>query len=63
MSKHCKGCATYYGPHGRGDCNFIKFNQEGACPCSLCIVKTMCVDQCDKYRVWVNAKVDTLNNG
>jgi len=41
---HCDGCVG---------CVFVDFvNNDGACPCTLCIIKAMCDDPCEKYHSW-----------
>jgi hypothetical protein len=47
MHESCKGCLTY----NKKDDKCIAFvpNLKGECPCSHCLVKTMCDDGCNKY--------------
>jgi hypothetical protein len=58
ISEHCKGCMTYdvctYGCDTVAVCTSriettFKTNPDGECPCSDCIVKSMCQDECDRY--------------
>jgi hypothetical protein len=45
---HCTGCHSYSSKPGSA-CILIKHNQKGKCPCTLCIVKTMCDDACQSF--------------
>ena len=51
MTESCKGCAAYHEcglPHDSRD------ELIAQCPCSTCIVKSMCsVSLCDNYRKFV----------
>ena len=49
---YCKGCNEY---HDTG-CSFINHNRDGTCPCTECVVKTMCLVSCDSYDEWTNLK-------
>ena len=53
---HCLGCATFKGFKGEPgsffDCSYSEYNTDGSCPCCMCIVKPMCLDDCHEYRVW-----------
>ena len=51
---YCEGCLTQNACYDRGGnpivrCELIKYNSEGECPCTLCIVKPMCEQVCDDY--------------
>jgi hypothetical protein len=52
---HCKGCKTYihhYLPPNDAavyGCDHIPFNQDGDCPCSICIIKAMCHRCCENF--------------
>jgi len=52
----CKGCATYIGAGEYHDCAYAEYNKKGACPCSKCVVKVMCVEPCDEYDEWIQHK-------
>ena len=54
---HCLGCCTYEGPGEHFDCTYIKYNTNGSCPCCRCIVKMLCLDDCQEYRDWWQPKV------
>ena len=55
-SHHCKGCITPDdGPDFDG-CPYTEYNIEGACPCTICVVKTMCGDPCPEYEKWIRDK-------
>ncbi len=47
MNNPCRGCAAI---DGIGSCD--SFNENGECPCTECIVKTMCLETCEKLRDW-----------
>jgi len=53
---NCKGCTTRenigspkYLAFGAA-CPYIERNKDGACPCTKCIVKTMCHECCDPFQ-------------
>lgn len=52
---HCRGCRTYEFEDLL--CN-IKYNKDGSCPCTNCIVKMICtypsqvVGQCKIFEKW-----------
>ena len=50
---YCKGCLTneYCDDYGNDmvECELIKYNGEGECPCTNCIVKPMCEQVCDDF--------------
>ncbi len=64
--KICRGCATYSDiekltknyKHGTVECNIKPSHRGLICPCSECLVKTMCQEPCDrldKYKdIFVN---------
>jgi hypothetical protein len=49
MKDYCKGCAAY---DKYGICEMNKFNDNGECPCSECIIKMMCNEACHGWSVW-----------
>jgi len=66
-NKHCRGCVGYintdkdiliqidYDQPNNIEirvCSYAKYNKEGYCPCSSCIVKPMCVDPCEDYNLF-----------
>lgn len=64
---HCKGCLTYIeGDEDDPDaiyCSKVEKNHDGSCPCTLCIIKSMCMETCDtryiysgEYREWNQIK-------
>jgi hypothetical protein len=50
--------------HGRigsdVDCPYVKQNEKGKCPCTLCIVKCMCEEGCPSFDVF-KGKIDNLD--
>lgn len=38
-------------------------NDYGACPCNECLVKTMCHEECDAYRRYVNKIIRLTDEG
>lgn len=60
MSDYCKGCLTlkYYARVGPETyCSYVRYNKEGKCPCTLCIVKCMCDQGCPSFDVF-KGKID-----
>ncbi len=49
MNNPCRGCAAI---DGIGSCD--SYNENGECPCTECIVKTMCLETCEKLRDWTS---------
>ena len=53
MASHnnCNGCDL---PPGTHVCDFFINNFHGECPCTICIVKTMCGsgDECGEHLQW-----------
>ena len=52
MSDYCNGCLTKSGPAPELDCVYIRFNENGVCPCTHCVIKVMCDIQCEDYDTW-----------
>jgi len=54
INNRCKGCTTYVpietDDQAPDDCS--GFNFKGGCPCTKCIVKSMCIIMCDPYKSW-----------
>ena len=48
-NKHCLGCSSS-SPNPQALCRAI--NNDGSCPCTNCIVKVMCVDECSPFEDW-----------
>jgi hypothetical protein len=46
--EHCKGCLVP-GNNGKGECYADGHNENGDCPCTTCLVKTMCSGDCDLF--------------
>ena len=49
MTIHCKGCLTNEYCDDYGNDILTKYNSEGGCPCTLCIVKPMCEQICGDF--------------
>ena len=58
MRKHnnCDGCMIE-------DCDYYKDNFNGICPCTNCIVKTMCKDDVDACDTWQNWDLKSYQEG
>jgi hypothetical protein len=50
----CYGCYTL-GNHHEGifPCPNMLFNLSGKCPCTNCLVKVMCNEECDNWYAWL----------
>ena len=62
MNEHCKGCFTYYltptlPSESHTFCRQHKYNDEGSCPCTNCLVKTTCNTACTDVHNWALDKV------
>ena len=52
---HCKGCLTYKSEDLNDVfCSRISDNEDGNCPCSKCIIKSMCDEVCPQFNRWVS---------
>ncbi len=47
MNKECEGC------NNTCDIAILKAENDGSCPCSICLVKTMCTITCGEWFIWV----------
>ncbi len=47
--EHCGGCGEGP-PNPQALCR--TFNHDGSCPCSYCVVKAMCVEECSEFDDW-----------
>ncbi len=51
--QNCSGCSVNNSPIE--DCNYYNYNKDGSCPCTECLVKTMCkseTQECDPFYTW-----------
>ena len=58
-SELCRGCAILCDekhPEDISDqnCCYSKFNMEGDCPCTNCLVKVTCRNGCAGYDLWID---------
>lgn len=48
MSEYCKGCVIFE------YCNYSKYNKNGVCPCTNCLIKMVCENTgdnlCDDWK-------------
>ncbi len=53
-NKYCEGCVDYTKEIAALEC--IEHNKSGSCPCTECVVKTMCSgdDICRTFKLWGN---------
>ncbi len=49
LHDNCNGCDL---PDDVEICDFFKDNFNGSCPCTCCLVKTMCNRACDDNYKW-----------
>lgn len=60
IKKHCFGCVGYHHrPNFTKDdpsCHLYLFNQYGMCPCTNCVVKVICDNDCQKLKNWAAIK-------
>jgi hypothetical protein len=52
VNHHCEGCLDYHCGYIKSESECIRENLQGDCPCTNCIVKTMCTANtiCDNFR-------------
>lgn len=69
MTIYCEGCRSYAGIDSMY-CSYMKFNQNSKCPCTLCIVKMVCLKACQDWKQFkkrsyeldkISHKKDTAN--
>lgn len=63
----CKGCGSYINKEYRSSkklapCRVVHKKNGQICPCSQCLVKSMCETQCDEFRDYSNMEVDPKTN-
>ena len=60
--KVCKGCTTYeFGLKFGSPCN-IPHKMDGyTCPCSTCLIKSMCQETCDEVEYYMRRNVKRIN--
>ena len=46
INYYCQGCVS------SGLCFTFSHNDEGQCPCSICIIKPICQISCNKYKLF-----------
>ncbi len=58
-SGHCYGCYTYF--YGGTYCEYSIHNNEseGLCPCTTCIIKSMCDKDCGPFAKWTEDGIVT----
>jgi hypothetical protein len=44
----CYGCLTLL----KYSCKYYIYNINGKCPCTACIIKMICCDECDEFIEW-----------
>lgn len=57
----CKGCGSYINKDYISDrklavCTVVHKKNGQVCPCSQCLVKSMCESQCDEFKDYSNKK-------
>ncbi len=50
MDKFCEGCKIYSYESGDVRCEYIDHNKDASCPCTTCVVKVMCSEECIKFK-------------
>ena len=55
---YCKGCTIYNPEDDNDQCNYASTNNEGACPCSHCIVKVICWEMCPPFKAFKQEMYD-----
>jgi len=56
---NCRGCRTYMltlSDSSMVRCRYLRFNYVAKCPCTNCIVKTMCDVDCDVFLSFTDPK-------
>ncbi len=55
----CQGCSD----HEKGRCSYRADNEDGTCPCVICIIKVMCTNNpCDDWLNWSHKKENVEKN-
>ena len=52
----CGGCLTHKVQQMSETilCQYTKYNKTGSCPCTICLVKSMCENGCETRDKWLN---------
>lgn len=58
--RECEGC--------KGGCrtSFVFLSSTGEpiqCPCSYCLIKVMCINECDSFSLFIERQEEELLNG
>jgi len=58
MKKHnnCDGCRDFKSIIEGENYDCIKWNYDKSCSCTLCIVKMVCRESCEKWKDWWYAR-------
>lgn len=63
--KQCKGCRSYSQMLKKPNCSVkrIPYIPEGlVCPCSICLVKCMCINACNEFEEFIYLLKETEKN-
>lgn len=55
LKNECQGCKSYSDRELRGTClawNTPKLSNTTKCPCTVCLVKGVCIKACKEYKVY-----------
>lgn len=53
MRNECEGCAEYEVEANSQNCSFAILNKyRNICPCSFCLIKSMCNTACEAYKIF-----------
>ena len=57
MSKYCEGCPE--ASSRDSNCYYSNnINADGKCPCTICIIKPMCLTACDCFHAYYQRYLD-----
>lgn len=57
LHNQCEGCNAFHSytsstPAYCIQCSYHQYNFFGRCPCTICMLKIMCQDECAPFRNW-----------
>ena len=48
-NENCKGCIEFQSSEYSSRCLLIDSNKHNNCPCTFCLIKSMCQEPCEDY--------------
>ena len=58
-NENCKSCNEF----NNSRCPFVNYNKHNECPCTVCLIKTMCKKPCeafDKFKSYIKSNKNVV---